>query len=169
MIGIFAASLLANCATAPFAAQHFGSFTTWGVLANMIAIPLTGFLIMPSVLLYVIALPLGLDGVIGPVFAFAILALVKIATMFAGLPFANSTLAPPGYVVLVLLVIAVVVSYVTTKPARFTGWGWVLWPYSSGSQNHRQTRCCSPTTVIRLWLLPVPMVMWSAIGAYLIF
>ena len=62
MIGIFAASLLANCATAPFAAQHFGSFTPWGVLANMIAIPLTGFLIMPSALLYVIALPLGLDG-----------------------------------------------------------------------------------------------------------
>ena len=123
MIGIFAASLLANCATAPFAAQHFGSFTPWGALANMIAIPLTGFLIMPSALLYVIALPLGLDGVIGPVFAFAILALVKIATMFAGLPFANSTLAPPGYAVRVLLVIAVVVSYVTTKPARFTGWG----------------------------------------------
>ena len=123
MIGIFVASLLANCATAPFAAQHFGSFTPWGVLANMIAIPLTGFLIMPSALLYVIALPLGLDGVIGPVFAFAILALVKIATMFTGLPFANSTLAPPGYAVLVLLVIAVVVSYVTTKPARFTGWG----------------------------------------------
>ena len=60
---------------------------------------------------------------IGPVFAFTILVRVKVATVFAVLPFANSTLSPPGYTVLVLLVIAVVVSYVTTKPARFTGWG----------------------------------------------
>ena len=29
-------------ATAPFAAQHFGTVTPWGLVANIIGIPLTG-------------------------------------------------------------------------------------------------------------------------------
>ena len=121
MIGIFAASVLANRATAPFTAQHFGSFTPWGVLANMIAIPLTGFWIMPSALLYVIGLPFGLDNVIGPVFASGILMLIEIAALFAELPFADTALSPPGYPVLMLLVGGVIMSYIVIKPVHLAG------------------------------------------------
>ncbi|MGB2288265.1 MAG: ComEC/Rec2 family competence protein [Candidatus Puniceispirillaceae bacterium] len=123
LIGIFAASVLANFATAPFKAQYFGSFTPWGVLANMIAIPLTGFWIMPSALLYMMALPLGLDSVIGPVFASGILAVIEIAAFFAKLPFADTALSPPGYVVLMLLVGGIAVSYTLVKPMHLAGWG----------------------------------------------
>jgi len=33
---------LSAMATAPFAAQHFGTVTPWGLVANIIGIPLTG-------------------------------------------------------------------------------------------------------------------------------
>ena len=45
------ASLIASAATTPLTAQHFGTVTPWGVLANLIGIPLTGIWIMPSGLL----------------------------------------------------------------------------------------------------------------------
>ena len=44
-------SLIAGFATWPFAAQHFGGVTIWGVAANILGIPLTGLWIMPAGLL----------------------------------------------------------------------------------------------------------------------
>jgi hypothetical protein len=37
-------SCLSAMATAPFAAQHFGTVTPWGLVANIIGIPLSDFL-----------------------------------------------------------------------------------------------------------------------------
>ena len=42
------ASILASAATLPLTAQHFGTVTPWGVLANLADIPLTGLWIMPA-------------------------------------------------------------------------------------------------------------------------
>ncbi|HAO58142.1 MAG TPA: hypothetical protein DCR05_08320, partial [Alphaproteobacteria bacterium] len=42
------ASVIASLATLPFTAQHFGLVTPWGVVANLIGIPLTGLWIMPA-------------------------------------------------------------------------------------------------------------------------
>jgi competence protein ComEC len=42
------ASVIASLATLPFTAQHFGLVTPWGVIANLIGIPLTGLWIMPA-------------------------------------------------------------------------------------------------------------------------
>ena len=119
--GIIIASFLANCATAPFTAQHFGSFTPWGVIANMIGIPLTGFWIMPAALCYMLALPFGASGIIAPVLELEIVMLVHTAEFFAELPFANSAVTPPGYAALTLLVMGVVVGYACTAPWRFAG------------------------------------------------
>ncbi|MBM3510936.1 MAG: ComEC family competence protein [Alphaproteobacteria bacterium] len=61
-IGVAATSLLAGGATTPFALYHFGRFVSFGVVANLIAVPLTGFWIMPWALLAVLLMPLGLEG-----------------------------------------------------------------------------------------------------------
>ncbi|MDC1120745.1 ComEC/Rec2 family competence protein [Alphaproteobacteria bacterium] len=123
--GIIIASFLANCATAPFTAQHFGSFTPWGVIANMIGIALTGFWIMRAALFYLLALPFGASGVIAPVLELGIVMLIHTAEFLANLPFANSAVTPPGYAALTLLVMGVVVGYACTAPWRFAGWGMV--------------------------------------------
>lgn len=52
-------SLAATAATTPFSLYHFQSFSFYGVIANMIAIPLTSFWIMPCLLLTTILTPFG--------------------------------------------------------------------------------------------------------------
>jgi competence protein ComEC len=59
--GVAATTLIAGTATMPFAAFHFQTIPTYGVLANLIAVPLTSFIVMPAGLLGLALMPLGLD------------------------------------------------------------------------------------------------------------
>ncbi len=54
-------SVIANLATAPFAVFHFNRLAVFGLFANLVAIPLTAFLIMPAALVAVLLLPFGLE------------------------------------------------------------------------------------------------------------
>jgi len=54
-------SLIISLYTAPIALYHFHRFTTLGVPANLIAVPLVGFLVLPAGLLAVLLLPLSVS------------------------------------------------------------------------------------------------------------
>jgi competence protein ComEC len=56
--GVALTTLVASLATAPFAIYHFGRLPTYGLLGNLVAVPLTAFWIMPLGLLGLILLPL---------------------------------------------------------------------------------------------------------------
>ncbi|WP_258869639.1 ComEC/Rec2 family competence protein, partial [Paracoccus thiocyanatus] len=53
-------SLVAGLATAPIAAAHFGRMTQYGLLANMLVVPVVGTLVMPGGVLAALLAPLGL-------------------------------------------------------------------------------------------------------------
>jgi competence protein ComEC len=61
MLGVLASTLIASLATAPLTAVHFQTVPTYGVLANLVAVPLTAFVVMPAGLLALAGMPLGLD------------------------------------------------------------------------------------------------------------
>lgn len=54
-------SLIASVMTAPYAVYHFNRLTLYGLAANMLAVPLTGFWIMPLAVLALLAMPFGLE------------------------------------------------------------------------------------------------------------
>jgi len=54
-------SALADTASAPFAAYHFGHIQIYFVVANMIAVPLAALWVMPAGLIALLLLPFGLD------------------------------------------------------------------------------------------------------------
>ena len=54
-------SALAGTASAPFAAYHFGRIQMYFIVANMVAVPLTAFWVMPAGLIGLALMPLGLD------------------------------------------------------------------------------------------------------------
>ncbi len=54
---------LAGTFSAPFGAYHFGQVQLYNVLANMVAVPLTAFLVMPAGLLSLMLMPLGAEAV----------------------------------------------------------------------------------------------------------
>lgn len=60
--GIVLSGVLATLATAPFGIAHFGQFSAYGILANLLAVPLTGFVVMPLIVLAAVLMPFGGEG-----------------------------------------------------------------------------------------------------------
>lgn len=62
-IGVFATSLIGGLSTALFSAEHFHRLAAWGLLANLLAMPIISFIVMPGGLIALLLMPLGLDWV----------------------------------------------------------------------------------------------------------
>ncbi|GGE41726.1 ComEC/Rec2 family competence protein [Actibacterium pelagium] len=63
ILGTVISSAVAGAATAPFAAAHFNQVAQFGLLANLLAVPLMGILVIPSAVLGLGLAPLGLGKV----------------------------------------------------------------------------------------------------------
>jgi ComEC/Rec2-related protein len=61
MGGIFLTSLIGGLSTALFSMEHFNRVATWGLPANLLAMPIISFVVMPAGLIALIAMPFGLD------------------------------------------------------------------------------------------------------------
>ncbi|WP_258552122.1 ComEC/Rec2 family competence protein [Paracoccus versutus] len=57
---LFLSSFVAGMVTAPIAAAHFGRMTQYGLLANMLVVPVVGALVMPGGVFAALLAPLGL-------------------------------------------------------------------------------------------------------------
>lgn len=60
-LGVAVTSGLATIATAPFAVYHFNHLALYGVFANVLAVPITAFWIMPWALVAFLLMPFGLE------------------------------------------------------------------------------------------------------------
>ena len=122
------ASLIASAATTPLTAQHFGTVTPWGVLANLVGIPLTGIWIMPSGLLVLVTqflpVPLLAESVAVALMETGIDLLVGTAALFAELPVSPLRVIPPGAPLLVISALAglVLLCWRLPRPAMIGGW-----------------------------------------------
>ncbi len=63
VVGVALTTLVAGLATAPFAAFHFNSVATFGLIANLVAVPVTALWIMPAAVSAFALMPLGLEDV----------------------------------------------------------------------------------------------------------
>lgn len=61
VIGLAMTSAVAGLATAPISAFHFNTMTQYGLVANLLAVPAMGLVVMPAAVVGVIAAPFGLD------------------------------------------------------------------------------------------------------------
>lgn len=61
LAGVCITTVIASLATAPFSIYHFQQFANYGLLANLLAVPLTSFVVMPAILLAYALMPLGLE------------------------------------------------------------------------------------------------------------
>jgi len=59
--GVFITSLIGGFSTALFSIEHFHRIATWGLPANLLAMPIISFIVMPAGLAALILMPLGLD------------------------------------------------------------------------------------------------------------
>ena len=92
LVASLVVSAVAGLATGPFAIQHFNRISTYGLLANMVTEPLTGFVIMPGLALGAVLAPLGLGAPILVASGWGISALSALSAWFAALPAAMITI-----------------------------------------------------------------------------
>ncbi len=59
--GVVASTIVAGIAVAPFSAYHFHNAQQFAVLANLIAMPVCNFIVMPAALLALVLMPFGLE------------------------------------------------------------------------------------------------------------
>jgi len=61
-LGVLLTSAIGGLATAPFSAFHFNTMAQFGLLANVLAVPMMGLVVMPAAVMAAMLAPLGLDG-----------------------------------------------------------------------------------------------------------
>ena len=103
--GIVITSALAGLATAPFVVFHFDRVSLYGVLSNLLSLPLTGLLIMPAAVASLIAMPFGAESWPLAAMAAGVRIMTAIAHWVAGLPGAAGVVPvwPGAALILVVL------------------------------------------------------------------
>lgn len=119
--GLVLTTLIAGSATAPYAAHHFGRFTTYQVVANLLAVPLTGLAVMPAALVAVLLMPVGLDRAALEVLGWGISACNDIARMVASWPGASISVVPMPTMGLLLVTVGGLWLCLWQRPWRFAG------------------------------------------------
>ncbi len=103
VIGLSVTSVIASMATAPFAIFHFQRFALFGIVANLLAVPITGLIVMPAGLLALIAMPFGLHALPLHVMGIGIDAVLRVAEAVSAWPLAALNVPQPPFVVLLLI------------------------------------------------------------------
>ncbi len=93
--GIMLTTLVAGLATAPFAVSHFNRFAVYGLLANLIAVPIVGLWIMPAAILALILMPLSLHWVPLAAMGWGVDIVLGVADAVAAWPGSTVTLPSP--------------------------------------------------------------------------
>ena len=96
--GVSLTTLVAGFSTGVFALYHFGRIAHFGLVANLLAVPITAFWIMPWAVIAMALFPFGLEGIALIPMAWGIELVIGIAKLVAGWPGAVSlTPAMPVY------------------------------------------------------------------------
>jgi competence protein ComEC len=96
IVGLVLASLVAGLATTPYAAFHFHRMAPYGVLANLLAMPVVSAWVMPMGILGVVALPFGFDAPFWRLMGEGLDWMIAVAQWVANLPGAVGHIAAFG-------------------------------------------------------------------------
>ena len=103
VLAVVISSAVAGLATAPIAAAHFNRIADFGLIANLLSVPLMGLVVMPGAVLAACLAPFGLGWIGLAVMEPAILWILGVAHWIAGLDGALSYVPAPGAAVLPML------------------------------------------------------------------
>jgi competence protein ComEC len=113
---IFITSIVAGIVTLPFSLYHFGRLSTYGFFANLLAIPLTSFWVMPFAFISAALIPFGLHAIPAKIMASGVELLTWIANYFASLENATSSFSNfSGWVLAISTIAALWLLFWKTK------------------------------------------------------
>ena len=114
-------SFVAGAGSSLPAAYHFGRLSPYGVLANGLAVPVVGFVVMPAAVCSVLLMPLGLEWLPLRIMEEGLRLVVVISDGIAGLPGADAVMARPTAFAMVLTAAGFVWLALVAGPSRWAG------------------------------------------------
>lgn len=114
-------SFVAGAATAPVAAAHFNQIAHYGLLANLLSVPLMGVLVMPAAVVAALLMPLGLEFPALWSMGQGVRWILGVAHWLAGLEGARGGVVSPDTVVLSLLAVGALMVFLWQGRWRFSG------------------------------------------------
>jgi competence protein ComEC len=121
MVGLTVASLLAGLATTPYAAYHFHRIAPYGVIANLLAMPIVSAWVMPMGILGIVTMPLGLDAEFWRQMGYGIEWMNAVGLWVASLPGAFGRVSLFGVRPLLLATAGFLVIGLLKTPLRWSG------------------------------------------------
>ncbi len=115
------ASLVAGLATTPYAAFHFHRIAPYGVLANLLAMPVVSVLVMPMGIVGAVLMPLGLDAPFWKLMGFGLDWMMAVALWVARLPGAVGPMPAFGIGALALATAGMLLICLLRSPLRWSG------------------------------------------------
>ena len=126
IISLVVASLVAGLATTPYAAFHFHRIAPYGVLANLLAMPVVSAWVMPMGILGVIAIPFGFDGIFWRQMGYGIEWMDAVALWVTSLPGAFGRVTSFGTGPLLLATAGLLLIGLLKTPLRWSGVAFVV-------------------------------------------
>ena len=121
IVSLLLASLIAGLATTPYAAYHFHRLAPYGVIANLLAMPVVSAWVMPMGILGVIAIPFGFDALFWRQMGYGIEWMDTVALWVASLPGAFGRVTSFGTGPLLLATAGLLVIGLLKTPLRWSG------------------------------------------------
>ncbi|MEP4195823.1 MAG: ComEC/Rec2 family competence protein [Aliishimia sp.] len=94
--GVVISSAIAGFATAPFAAAHFNAIAQYGLIANLVSVPVMGIIVVPAAVVATVLAPFGFAHVGLEVMGLGLRWILWVAELTAGLPGARSFVVSPN-------------------------------------------------------------------------
>lgn len=136
VFGVFVSSLVAGLATAPYAAATFNQVSHYGLVANLVSVPLMGVLVMPAAVLAACLAPLGLAWIGLALMDMGLRWIMFVAHLVSGLDGAVSHVVTPQAAVVPVMTLGVLWLILWQGRARALGLvpvavAFVLWSQST--------------------------------------
>ncbi|WP_390914444.1 ComEC/Rec2 family competence protein [Pseudosulfitobacter sp. SM2401] len=103
VVAVVISSAVAGLATGPIGAAHFNTVAHYGLLANLLSVPLMGFLVIPAAVLALILAPFGLEAVGLWLMGLGLRWILGVADYVAAMDGARGYVMGPGAIVLPML------------------------------------------------------------------
>ncbi len=121
VLAVLISSAVAGAATAPFSAAHFNRIADYGLLANLLSVPVMGTVVMPAAVAAAVLWPIGLSGLALTAMRLGLEWILLVANTVAGLDGAVRHVMMPGPSVLPCLTFGALWLVVCRGPVRWLG------------------------------------------------
>lgn len=118
-------SIIASCSTLPYSIYHFNTYSIYGFLSNLFAVPLTSFIIMPCGMIATLLMPFNGEKLALELMEYGVSLLIICAKFFANLKGATHLVKHVNQAYLLFTTIGIV--WIFTTPSKINLYG-IIFP-----------------------------------------